>query len=78
MIGAAQGAFDPAVRYTYQRKQFGKPVGTFQGMQHQYAQAAVEIEAAKLLTYNAARYESLRCNACVSPRFRSVKELLRE
>lgn len=55
MLGLAQGAFDKAVPYTYQRHQFGQPVGTFQGMSFQFAQAAVEIEAARLLTYNAAR-----------------------
>ncbi|PVF94033.1 mitochondrial acyl-CoA dehydrogenase [Serendipita vermifera] len=55
MIGLAQGAFDKAVPYTYERKQFGQSVGTFQGMAFQIANAAVEIEAARLLTYNAAR-----------------------
>lgn len=55
MIGLAQGAFDNALPYTYQRTQFGKPVGDNQGMQFQFAQAATEIEAARLLTYNAAR-----------------------
>lgn len=55
MLGLAQGAFDKAVPYTYTRKQFGQPVGTFQGMAFQIAQAAVEIESARLLTYNAAR-----------------------
>jgi len=55
MVGLAQGAFDKAVGYTFQRKQFGRPVGEFQGMQFQQAQAAIEIEAARLLTYNAAR-----------------------
>ncbi|TFK43126.1 acyl-CoA oxidase [Crucibulum laeve] len=55
MLGLAQGAFDKAVPYTYQRKQFGQPVGTFQGMAFQIAQAAIEIESARLLTYNAAR-----------------------
>lgn len=55
MIGLAQGAFDKAVPYTYQREQFGQPVGTFQGMAFQIAQAAVDIECARLLTYNAAR-----------------------
>jgi len=55
MIGLAQGAFDKAVPYTYQRKQFGKPVGEFQGMGFQFAEVATEIEAARLLTYNAAR-----------------------
>ncbi|KAG8749242.1 hypothetical protein FRC14_001581, partial [Serendipita sp. 396] len=55
MLGLAQGAFDKAVPYTYERKQFGQPVGTFQGMAHQIAEAAIQIEAAHLLTYNAAR-----------------------
>lgn len=55
MLGLAQGAFDKAVPYTYQRTQFGQPVGTFQGMQFQIAQAAIDIETARLLTYNAAR-----------------------
>jgi hypothetical protein len=55
MVGLAQGAFAKAVPYTYERRQFGQPVGTFQGMQHQIARAAVDIEAARLLTYNAAR-----------------------
>ncbi|CAK5266122.1 unnamed protein product [Mycena citricolor] len=55
MLGLAQGAFDKAVPYTYSRQQFGQPIGTFQGMAFQIAQAAVEIESARLLTYNAAR-----------------------
>ena len=55
MVGLAQGAFDKAVPYTYERKQFGQAIGTFQSMQHQIAKAAVDIEAARLLTYNAAR-----------------------
>ncbi|KAI0723620.1 acyl-CoA oxidase [Earliella scabrosa] len=55
MLGLAQGAFDKAVPYTFQRTQFGKPIGTFQGMQFQQAEAAIDIEAARLLTYNAAR-----------------------
>jgi short-chain 2-methylacyl-CoA dehydrogenase len=55
MLGLAQGAFDKAVPYTYERKQFGQPVGTFQGMQFSIAEAAVAIETARLLTYNAAR-----------------------
>ncbi|KAG1047088.1 hypothetical protein G6F43_010448 [Rhizopus delemar] len=55
MIGLAQGAYDIALPYLFQRKQFGQFIGDFQAMQHQYAQIAVEIEAARLLTYNAAR-----------------------
>ncbi|KAJ1980249.1 hypothetical protein H4R35_001199 [Dimargaris xerosporica] len=55
MIGLAQGAFDYTLPYLFQRKQFGQEIGKFQGLQHQYAQVATEIEAARLLTYNAAR-----------------------
>ncbi|KAJ8326423.1 hypothetical protein O5D80_005174 [Batrachochytrium dendrobatidis] len=55
MLGLAQGAFDNALPYMYQRKQFGQAIGDFQGMQFQVAQVAMEIEAARLLTYNAAR-----------------------
>ena len=55
MLGLAQGAFNKSVPYTYQRTQFGQPIGTFQGMQFQIAQAAIDIETARLLTYNAAR-----------------------
>ncbi|KAF7731546.1 hypothetical protein EC973_009310 [Apophysomyces ossiformis] len=55
MVGCAQGAYDIALPYMMERKQFGSPIGEFQAMQHQFAQVAVEIEAARLLTYNAAR-----------------------
>ncbi|KAI8997935.1 acyl-CoA dehydrogenase/oxidase [Gaertneriomyces semiglobifer] len=55
MIGLAQGAFDEALPYIHQRKQFGQAIADFQGVQHQVAQIATEIEAARLLTYNAAR-----------------------
>lgn len=41
--------------YLFERKQFNTRIGDFQGMQHQYAQAAVELEAARLMVYNAAR-----------------------
>ena len=55
MIGLSQGAFDYAMRYVNERKQFGQAVGNFQGMQFQYARVATEIEAARLMVYNAAR-----------------------
>ncbi len=55
MLGLAQGAFDTTLPYLYQRKQFGQPIGTFQGMQFQIAQCAIDIETARLMTYNAAR-----------------------
>jgi alkylation response protein AidB-like acyl-CoA dehydrogenase len=55
MLGLAQGALDHAVRYTTERKQFGNTIASFQGVQFQLARAAMEIEAARLLVYNAAR-----------------------
>lgn len=55
MLGLAQGAFDYAMRYMHERKQFGKAIAEFQGLQFQYAQVATEIEAARLMVYNAAR-----------------------
>uniref|UniRef100_A0A669D6H7 Short/branched chain specific acyl-CoA dehydrogenase, mitochondrial n=1 Tax=Oreochromis niloticus TaxID=8128 RepID=A0A669D6H7_ORENI len=55
MLGLAQGCFDHTVPYTRQRVQFGKRIFDFQGMQHQIAHVATQIEAARLLTYNAAR-----------------------
>nr|XP_014347339.1 PREDICTED: short/branched chain specific acyl-CoA dehydrogenase, mitochondrial isoform X3 [Latimeria chalumnae] len=55
MLGLAQGCFDNTIPYTKERVQFGKRIYDFQGMQHQIAQIATQIEAARLLTYNAAR-----------------------
>uniref|UniRef100_A0A915DGI8 Short/branched chain specific acyl-CoA dehydrogenase, mitochondrial n=1 Tax=Ditylenchus dipsaci TaxID=166011 RepID=A0A915DGI8_9BILA len=55
MIGLAQGCMDLTVPYTQQRKQFGSRLIDFQGVQHQLADLACEIEAARLLVYNAAR-----------------------
>jgi alkylation response protein AidB-like acyl-CoA dehydrogenase len=55
MIGLSQGALDAAVAYTKERKQFGKPIAAFQGLQFQLAECATELEAARLMTYNAAR-----------------------
>ena len=55
MIGLSQGALDHAIAYVKERKQFGKPLAEFQGVQFQLAQAATELEAARLLVYNAAR-----------------------
>ena len=55
MIGVAQGALDAAIEYVKERKQFGKPLADFQGIQFQIAQAATELEAARLMVYNAAR-----------------------
>jgi alkylation response protein AidB-like acyl-CoA dehydrogenase len=55
MVGLARGSFEYGVAYTKERVQFGKPVASFQGVQFQIARCAAEIEAAKLLVYNAAR-----------------------
>ncbi len=55
MIGVAQGALDAATGYVKERKQFGKPIADFQAVQFQLAQAATELEAARLMVYNAAR-----------------------
>ncbi|ORY82623.1 mitochondrial acyl-CoA dehydrogenase [Protomyces lactucae-debilis] len=56
MTGLAMGSMDKALKYCFSdRKQFGQYIGDFQGMQHQFAESAVELEAARLLTYNASR-----------------------
>ena len=55
MIGVAQGALGAAMEYLRERKQFGKTLADFQGIQFQVAQAATEVEAARLMVYNAAR-----------------------
>jgi alkylation response protein AidB-like acyl-CoA dehydrogenase len=55
MIGVAQGALTAAVAHLKERKQFGKALADFQGIQFQVAQAATELEAARLMVYNAAR-----------------------
>ena len=55
MIGVAQGALDAATGYVKERKQFGKAIADFQAVQFQLAQAATELEAARLMVYNAAR-----------------------
>ena len=55
MIGLARGALDAAIGYVKERKQFGKAIAEFQAVQHQIARAVVEVEAARLTVYNAAR-----------------------
>jgi alkylation response protein AidB-like acyl-CoA dehydrogenase len=54
-VGIAQGALDEAVRYARQREQFGQPIASFQGIQFMLADMATQIEAARALTYQAAR-----------------------
>jgi alkylation response protein AidB-like acyl-CoA dehydrogenase len=55
MIGVAQGALTAAVKYLSERRQFGKSLSEFQGIQFQVAQAATDLEAARLMVYNASR-----------------------
>jgi len=55
MLGLARGALEHATRYAKERKQFGKPIAEFQGVQFDLARMATELEAARLLVYNAAR-----------------------
>jgi butyryl-CoA dehydrogenase/short/branched chain acyl-CoA dehydrogenase len=62
MIGLARGAWEFAVKYAQERKQFGKAISEFQGIQFQIAQMATEIEAARMLLYNAARMKDAGMN----------------
>ncbi|MCA9782207.1 MAG: acyl-CoA dehydrogenase family protein [Candidatus Cloacimonetes bacterium] len=55
MVGLAEGVLEYTVGYVAERKQFGKAIGSFQGVQFQLAQAATDVEAARLMVYNAAR-----------------------
>ena len=54
-VGIAQGALDKAVAYSHERHQFGKPISSFQGIQFMLADMAIQVEAARALTYQAAR-----------------------
>jgi alkylation response protein AidB-like acyl-CoA dehydrogenase len=60
MLGLAQGAWNCAAKYSKERKQFGKPISEFQGVQFQIAQMATEIEATRLMVYNAARLKDAK------------------
>jgi butyryl-CoA dehydrogenase/short/branched chain acyl-CoA dehydrogenase len=62
MLGVARGAWEYAAKYAQERKQFGKPIADFQGIQFQIAQMATEIEAARLMVYNAARMKDAGVN----------------
>ena len=62
MIGIARGALDAAIAYTTERQQFGKSINQFQGVQFQLAEMATELEAARLLVYNAARMKDAGMN----------------
>ncbi|XP_073402540.1 short/branched chain specific acyl-CoA dehydrogenase, mitochondrial isoform X3 [Dendrobates tinctorius] len=75
MVGLAQGCFDNTIPYTKQRLQFGKRIFDFQGMQHQISHVATQLEAARLLTYNAARLKEagrpFKKEACMAKYFAS-------
>jgi alkylation response protein AidB-like acyl-CoA dehydrogenase len=60
MLGLAQGAWNHAARYAQERKQFGKPIAEFQAVQFSLAEMATEIEATRLLVYNAARLKDAK------------------
>jgi len=60
MIGVAAGALEAALKYVKERQQFGQAIAEFQGVQFQLAQAATELEAARLMVYNAARLKDAR------------------
>ena len=62
MIGIARGALDAALAYTGERQQFGKSINQFQAVQFQLAEMATELEAARLLVYNAARMKDAGIN----------------
>ena len=62
MLGVARGAWEYAVKYAQERKQFGKAIADFQGVQFQLAQMATEIEAARMMVYNAARMKDAGMN----------------
>ena len=60
MLGLAQGAWNCAAKYALERKQFGKPIAEFQAVQFALAEMATEIEATRLLVYNAARLKDAK------------------
>jgi alkylation response protein AidB-like acyl-CoA dehydrogenase len=62
MIGIARGALESSLAYTTERQQFGKSINEFQGVQFQLAEMATELEAARLMVYNAARMKDARQN----------------
>jgi alkylation response protein AidB-like acyl-CoA dehydrogenase len=62
MVGLARGAWEHALKYSQERKQFGKTISDFQGIQFQLAQMATEVEAARMMVYNAARMKDAGMN----------------
>ena len=59
MIGVSRGALDATIAYVKERKQFGKAIGEFQAVRHQIARAAIDLQTAKLLVYDAARLRDM-------------------
>jgi cyclohex-1-ene-1-carbonyl-CoA dehydrogenase len=74
-VGLAQGAFDEAVNYSKQRIQFGKPIAELQAIQFMFADMAASIEAARLLTYEAAQYMDKRDRRLI-PRFSAMAKFV--
>jgi butyryl-CoA dehydrogenase/short/branched chain acyl-CoA dehydrogenase len=60
MVGVARGALENAIRYAHERKQFDKPIAEFQAIQFQLARLATDVEAARLMAYNAARLKDAK------------------
>ena len=60
MVGVARGALEHALSYAQERRQFGKPIAEFQAVQFQLARLATDLEAARLMAYNAARLKDAR------------------
>lgn len=59
MLGISQGAYEATLKYVATREQFGKPIGSFQGVQFQLAEMRARLEAARLMVYNAARLKDM-------------------
>jgi alkylation response protein AidB-like acyl-CoA dehydrogenase len=62
MLGVARGAFEYAMKYAQERKQFGKPISDFQALQFQLAEMATDVEATRMMVYNAARMKDVGMN----------------
>jgi alkylation response protein AidB-like acyl-CoA dehydrogenase len=62
MLGVARGAFEYAMKYAQERKQFGKPISDFQAIQFQLAEMATDVEATRMMVYNAARMKDAGMN----------------
>jgi alkylation response protein AidB-like acyl-CoA dehydrogenase len=74
-VGLAQGAFDEAVNYSKQRIQFGKPIAELQAIQFMFADMAASIEAARLLTYEAAQYMDKKLRRLI-PKFSAMAKFV--